>query len=142
MVSINLFVFEITDLRSDAYESFLCDAFECKPCKVVVKQLTGAEIAQIFRKLQERSKSRTKPKSKPSVQQKVEEIHQEKCRVDKIFKPPIPMPVNEVEIETMNHEGKFRQHYNKINRYFNVVFVFLSAHQHQKRIRLEHNYSR
>lgn len=118
------------------------EAYECKPCKVVLKQLTSEEIARIIRKLKEQSASITKPKPKPPVQQQVEQMRQEQRRDDGVFKPPVPIPVKEFEIETMDDDGEFRPYCTKIYRYFNMIFVFISVHQHQMRIRMEHSYSR
>lgn len=110
-----------TELRSKALEEYLCEAFGCRPCSVVVEKLSNADIAQIIHENQQRAlnpveenvkkqpvekrmvKSVVKPAGK-SVQQPMKE--NEYTPKDSPFLPPIPEPIQEIEVMDHAHDSK------------------------------------
>lgn len=84
----------LIDLRSVAADAFLAEAFACKPCQIRVKQITSTDIRRIVNKIKQNSKNFVKN----------EDVYKP---IDAVFKPPVPIPVEEVEVVDMGHDGKF-----------------------------------
>lgn len=118
-------------MRSDTYEAFLREAFGCKPCRVVLQPISKEEIANMIHgKCSQKRKSTS-----------FEEKLAKRRRDDAIFKPPVPYPVQEFEIQSINHSGKYlilnsAEFANRLPFFFSNFTV----HQHLIRIWNEHDY--
>lgn len=88
LISINFQV----KTRSDDFEKFLFDAYDCKPCSVDLIRLKNENIVRIIHELKVRSQSRLRVLKNLSPKSK--------RRDDSQFKPPVPVAIKEVEIET------------------------------------------
>lgn len=86
-------------LRSLREDAFLCEAYSFQPCKVNVTKLTDKKIAQII------SKTRGQARGTSVRAKMADPIRDEYQPFDIIFKPPIPIPVQEFELHDIPHEG-------------------------------------
>lgn len=89
----------IVALRSATADEFWCEAYGIRPCQVRVKQLGSEDIARILYKIRN-------AKSQPTKSARVPCSHKP---IDEIFKPPVPVPAECVEVHEMSHAGKYAQ---------------------------------
>lgn len=73
-------------------ESFLCEAYGCKPCTVILRRLLIADI--------NRWKNNLKDKRNLTV---IQQKHEGYVPIDNIFKPPVPVPIQEIEMGSLDH---------------------------------------
>lgn len=66
---------------------------------MVIKRLSDEDIAKYFREIHE------KAKMNPPIVQKPDQNM--KRRDDGVFKPPVPVPVKEFEIQSMDYDSKY-----------------------------------
>lgn len=119
------------------------EAFCCKPCDVRVVQLTNADIANIIGRLREKNKAVENKVSHPKAS-----LNDGYIPMDPVFKPPVPIPIHDVEINETDHESEFYVfpifYYlkNSILDSFYQCCIFFLAHMHQIRIMNEHDYAK
>lgn len=101
---INFFVDIVS--RQHAFEQYLCEAFGCLPCSVQTPNLNSTNIAKIRRNLVRPSRTRTKPQPIPGGIQQLSRRSQ-RHQDDGVFLPPIPYPVNVVDVSTMDRECEY-----------------------------------
>lgn len=122
---------KLIGLRSDARAKFLFEAYGCKPLHVAAERMSKEKIARIFREIYEQNNAN------PPVLQKVDQSVQfcvdakatpipgkqsesntmdrnravpkvnKNIRTDDVFKPPVPIPVNEIEVDTIDHNREY-----------------------------------
>lgn len=99
-------------------EIFFREAYNCLPCCVRMENLTSVNVAQIHRRLirPQRTRPKKKPASCPDISPK-----SKRRRDDNLFLPPVPIPVQTVDVQTMNNECKIVI-YDCFNKYSKYTF--------------------
>lgn len=98
------------DLRSDSLLDYLTEAYGCQPCSVNLKKLNGEDIAQVRRLLIRPQRTRPRGKKRPIDLTTSEQLspRSKRRKEDSIFTPPVPYPIQELEMETYDRESKKR----------------------------------
>lgn len=89
--------------RTRIRDDFLREAFGCKKCFVRVPKLTSDDIARIRENLVRLQKSIDPASIQAQVDCQKSTINQHR-KDENVFKPPVPYPSNEVEVQSINHE--------------------------------------
>lgn len=85
--------------KKQGEESFLNEAFACVDCLVLVEKLNKDALERICKSLKRPQKTRPKHQMSPTSQRRQDGA---------LFKPPVPYPLNTVDVETMDAESKHK----------------------------------
>lgn len=99
----------IIALRSATADEFLCEAYGFHPCGVRVKQLESEDIARILTKIRNGNIQPENPARIPCAHKPI----------DAIFKPPVPIAVEHVEVHEMPHASKY------VRVLFKILSIFI-----------------